>query len=610
MLDFLSSAKNNKGKIRLSFREDVEPHEILLDSLAKKREEEFGFSEKKIEVPILRKIIQGIFIFCLLIISFLLLKTFQLQVVQGEEFIKLAEKNKFIVHQIQAERGVIYDRNMEQLVFNRSTFDFVCPDEKIENLSHEQLVFLEARADQFPDCQIITNTVREYKDSQVFAHVLGYMGKITEEEFKQNQGIYLINDYLGRTGLENYYEQDLRKNPGQVKIERDALGNLFSEQVVSLPESGNSLVLWLDADLQRKAYQELEKKYKEFNAKGGAVVALDPNTGGVLSLVSLPSFDNNLFQKGSDLELLQNLLTDPKKTYPLFNRAISGRYLTGSTIKPLTAVAALEEKIISPEKQIYGSAYLEIPHRYDPSISYRFRDWTVHGWVDMRKAIAQSCNIYFYTIGGGYQDQKGLGPTRIKEYLELFGWAEKTGIDLSNEINGFIPDVEWKRNVLKEGWWDGDTYHLSIGQGYIQITPLEIAYSYLALANQGKLYQPKVVKEIINVKEIESEIVRQNFVDSKNLEIVRQGMRQAVTGVNSPQASALILNSLPVSAAAKTGTAELGNDRYHNWVTVFAPYDNPEIVLTVMLEDVKGLQAAALPIAKEILEWYFSKEEK
>jgi penicillin-binding protein 2 len=610
MLDFLSSAKNNKGKINLSFKEDVEPHEILLDSLARKREEEFGFSEKRLEVPILKKIIQGMFIFCLLLISFLLLKTFQLQVVQGEEFVKLAERNKFIVHQIQAERGVIYDRNMEQLVFNRSTFDFVCPDEKIENLSHEQLVFLEARTDQFPECQIITNTVREYKDSQIFAHVLGYMGKITEEEFKQNQDVYLINDYLGRTGLEDYYEQDLRKNPGQVKIERDALGNLFSEQVVSLPESGNSLVLWLDAGLQRKAYQELEKKYKEFNAKGGTVVALDPKTGGVLSLVSLPSFDNNLFQKGSDSELLQNILTDPKKTYPLFNRAISGRYLTGSTIKPLTAIAALEEKIINPEKQIYGSAYLEIPHRYDPSISYKFRDWTVHGWVDMRKAIAQSCNIYFYTIGGGYQDQKGLGPTKIKEYLELFGWAEKTGIDLSNEINGFIPDLEWKRNVLKEGWWDGDTYHLSIGQGYIQITPLEIAYSYLALANQGKLYQPKVVKEIIGVKEIEPEIVRQNFVDSKNIEIVRQGMRQAVTGVNSPQASALILNSLPVSAAAKTGTAELGNDRYHNWVTVFAPYDDPEIVLTVMLEDVKGLQAAALPIAREILEWYFSKEEK
>ena len=644
MLEFLSLKNNGKRKVRLFFKEDVEPHEILLDSLAKKKEEELGFSEEKLEIPVLKKIIQGTFIFCFLIILFIFGKTFQLQVVQGEDFLLLAERNKFIIRQIQAERGVIYDKNMEQLVFNRSTFSFVCQGEEIssllplslpleareaemgdeskdsssrfadarviENLSHEQLIFLEARIDEFPGCEIKTNIVREYKDGQVFSHLLGYMGKIKEEEFKLNRDFYLIDDYIGRTGLENYYEEYLRKNPGKVKIERDTLGNLFSEQVVSLPESGNSLALWLDADLQRKAYQELEKKYKEVNAKGGVIVALDPNTGGVLSLVSLPGFDNNLFQKGKDPESLQALFDDPKKTFPLFNRAISGRYLTGSTIKPLTALAALEEKIINPEKQIYGSAYIEIPHRYDPSIFYRFRDWTVHGWVDMRKAIAQSCNIYFYTIGGGYKEQKGLGPTKIKEYLELFGWAKKTGIDLSNEINGFIPDVEWKQRVLNEGWWDGDTYHLSIGQGYIQITPLEVAASYISIANQGTLYQPKVVKEIIEVKEIEPEIINQNFVDSKNIEIVRQGMRQAVTGYNSPQASAVILNSLPVSAAAKTGTAELGNDRYHNWVTVFAPYENPEIVLTVMIEDVKGLHAAALPVAKEILEWYFSKEEK
>ena len=607
MFEFLFLKSNNRKKVNFVFKEDVEPHEILLDSMAKKREEEFGFSEKKLEIPILRKIIQGMFIFCFLLICFLLSKTFQLQVVQGEEFVKLSEKNKFIIHQIQAERGVIYDRNMEQLVSNKSTFNLVCPEETILNLSHEQLIFFEVNNDQFNECEIVNNTIREYNQGEIFSHVLGYMGKITEQEFKQNQELYLINDYLGRTGLENYYEEYLRKNAGKVRIERDALGNLFSEETVILPESGKSLVLWLDADLQRKAYQELEKRYKELNAKGGTVVALDPKTGGILALVSLPSFDNNLFQKQADSEKLENLLTDSKKTYPLFNRAISGKYLTGSIIKPLTALAALEEKIINPEKQIYGSAYLEIPHRYDSSISYKFRDWTVHGWVDMKKAIAQSCNIYFYTIGGGYQDQKGLGPTKIKKYLELFGWSEKTGIDLTNEVNGFIPDPEWKKSVLKENWWDGDTYHLSIGQGYIQVTPLEIAYSYMAIANQGTLYRPKVVKEIINFKEIEPEIVRQDFIDLKNLEIVRQGMRQAVTGIDSPRASAIILNSLPVSAAAKTGTAELGNKRYHNWITVFAPYEDPEIVLTVMLENVENL-AAAVPIAKDILEWYFSKQ--
>ncbi len=602
--------KDKTRRVQLAFREDVEPHEILLDSLASKKEEELGFSEKKIEVPLLRKIIYAFFFFCFLSLLFLFVMTFRLQVIEGEVFSQKAERNKFIVHRLQAERGVIYDKNMEQLVFNKLTFDLVCQDEEknIKNLSHRELILFEAKIDQMPDCEIRTNLIREYKEGENFSHVIGYTSKIKEEEFKNFSHLYSINDYIGRTGVENYYEEYLRKNHGQLRIERDVLGNLFSEEVVSLPDSGNSLVLWLDADLQRKSKEVLENKYKELGARGGVVVAMDPNTGGILSLVSLPGFDNNLFQYGSDPNILEELLAGTKKNNPLFNRAIAGKYLTGSTIKPLTALAALEEELISPSKQIYGSAYIEIPHRYDPSITYRFRDWTVHGWVDMRKAIAQSCNIYFYMVGGGYEGQRGLGPTKIKEYLELFGWGQETGIDLPNETGGFIPDINWKREVLNEGWWDGDTYHLSIGQGYLQITPLEITVSYGMIANRGTLYRPKVVKEIIGVKELEPEIIRSDFVNRENIEIVRQGMRQAVTGQNSPQASAVILNSLPVSAAAKTGTAELGRNRYHNWVSIFAPYDDPEIVLTVMVENVEGVQAAVLPVAKEILEWYFNRD--
>lgn len=615
MLDFPSFKKFKRRTIQLAFKDDIEPHEILLDSLAEKKEKDFGFSEKKLEVPLLKKIIQGLFVFCFFIILILLFRTFHLQVVEGKSFIQLAERNKFIILQIQAERGVIYDRNLEQLVFNKSTFDLICEVEVVKNLSHQELIFFETKIDELPGCQIKSNVVREYKDSEVFSHLIGYTGKIESEEFEAAAEFYSINDYVGRSGAENYYERHLRKNPGKLRIERDVFGNVVSKEVLSLPESGQSLVLWLDADLQRKLKEELEKKYKEIGASGGLAIAMNPKTGGILSLVSLPSFDNNLFQKGADQESLQALLEDPQKLEPLFNRAISGRYLIGSTIKPLIASAGLEEKIINPEKQLYTQGFIEIPHRYDPEITYTFKDWDNHGWVDIKKAIAQSSNVYFYTIGGGYKEQKGLGPTKIKEYLELFGWNQKTGIDLPGEINGFIPDIEWKRKTFGEGWWDGDTYNLSIGQGYILTTPLEVVSAFAAIANGGTLYQPKIAKEIIDtsagsvqvLESFEPEIIRQNFINPQNLQIVREGMRQAVTGQNSPRASATILNSLPVSAAAKTGTAELGKDRYHNWVTVFAPYEDPEIVLTIMIENVKGVQAAALPVAKAVLEWHFTK---
>jgi len=631
--------------------EDIEPHEVLLDSLANKKEEEIGVRSQKLEIPLLRKILQIFFVFCFLVIAALFAKTFHLQVVEGENFLALAQENKFIIHQIRAERGVIYDKNLKQMVFNRSSFDLVCrknnlPQEEAErdkiisqvagilngnpeeikekivnsetaeiliaqNLSHKALILLETKIKELPGFEVKNSSVREYYSGPVFSQILGYTAKINSEELKGNPEFYSINDYIGRSGVENTYEDFLRKNPGQLRIERDALGNIISKEVIALPESGKSLVLWLDSDLQEKIKTELEKKYKEIGAKGAVAIAMDPKTGGILSLVSLPSFDNNLFQKGADQEELKELLADTQKIEPLFNRAIQGRYLTGSTIKPLIASAALQEEIISPEKNINCQGSIIVPHQYNPEIEFRFGDWTTHGWTDIRSAIAESCNVYFYTIGGGYGEQKGLGPTKIKEYLGFFGWTAKTGIDLPGEASGFVPDPAWKKAYFEKAedkiWVDGNTYYLSIGQQYLKITPLEVVSAFSAIANGGKLLQPQIVKEIIGMEEKEAQTINENFISPENLQIVREGMRQAVTGIGAPQASSVILNSLPVSVAAKTGTAELGNDRYHNWITVFAPYEDPEIVLTLMIENVKGVQAAVLPVAKEILEWYFTR---
>ncbi len=648
------NSQNNK-RIQFALKEDIEPHEILLDSLAKEKEKQDGFSEKKFEVPLVKKILQGFLFFYLLLISCFLVKTFQLQVLQGEELTALAKENKFIIHRIQAERGVIYDKNLKQLVFNLTSFDLICKKNKLpqeetekekvikgvsqilqndylalrediekselsqilisENLPHQELILLETKIKELPGFEIKTNSIREYYSGPSFSQIIGYTSKITAEEFKENQEFYSINDYVGRVGVEKSYEEVLRKNPGQLRIERDALENTISEEIISLPESGKSLVLWLDSDLQSKIEEELGKKLKELGTKKAAAIAMDPQTGGILSLVSFPEFDNNLFQKGGDEEALKALLIDSNE--PLFNRAISGKYLTGSTIKPLIASAALEENVISSEKKINCQGLITVPHQYDPEIEYNFRDWTSHNWTDLRKAIAESCNVYFYTIGGGYGDQEGLGPTRIKEYLQLFGWTQKTGIDLPGESKGFVPDKEWKKRVLDEGWWDGNTYYLSIGQQYLQITPLEVITAFSAIANGGKLMRPQVIQKIVDtssgelkvLEEKEPQIIRENFISSENLQVVREGMRQAVTGKNSPQASAVLLNSLPVAVAAKTGTAELGDDRYHNWITVFAPYENPEIVLTIMIENVKGVQAVVLPVARAVLNWYFTNPQ-
>lgn len=639
-------------KVKIRFKEDIEPQEILLDSLAQKKEEELGVSEKKFEVPLSKKILSGFYIIFLASILILFGKTFQLQVLEGKTLSLSAKENKSKTYFIRTTRGVIYDRFGKQIVFNQSSFDLVADkanlpvsgEEKIniikevseivskdfnelnreiessnepkilvaENLSHQNLLILEAKiaAKELQGFQIEQNSVRNYQEGSSFAHLIGYTGKINPAEYEEYQN-YSATDYIGKAGLERSYEEALRGKPGILQIENDARGNKISESVVSDSGPGNSLILWLDAELQKKIEAELSFMMAKVGSQKAAAVALDPKTGGVLALVSLPSFDNNLFSKGKDPKSIAELLNNPKE--PLFNRVISGTYPTGSTIKPFIATAALEEKLISPEKRISDPGYILVPNPWNPQNPTKFLDWQAHGWADMRKAIAVSCNVYFYTIGGGYQDQEGLGPGRIKKYLRLFGWGEKTQIDLPGEKNGFIPDPLWKKNYFSEWseqvWQDGDTYNLSIGQGFLLVTPLQVATAFVAIANNGKLLSPQVVQKIVDsnknvIEELKPRVLRENFLDPKNLQVVREGMRDGVI-----YGSSVLLNSLPVKAASKTGTAQTPKvGYYHNWVTVFAPYDDPQIVLTIIIENVKDVQAAVLPVAKGVLEWYFTRE--
>jgi penicillin-binding protein 2 len=628
-----------KKRIKFSSLDEIAPEEIFLDSLAQKKENDFF--EKKFEVPLSKNISRIFFAFIFVLISVLFINNFRFQVLERDKFLALADGNKFIIQKVRAERGIIYDRNLRQLVFNQPSFDLVAEKSNLpkieqekfkilkevsgiikkdfatlkkeieesrgaeilvsENLDYQTLLILETKIRELPGFQIKNNTVRDYLDGEIFSHVLGYKRK------------------TGRTaGLENYYDEALKEKPGEILRERDAAGNLISQKIVSLPESGKSLILTLDSQLQKKIYEELGKALESAGVKVGAAVALDPKTGEVLSLVSFPSFDNNLFSKGmstKDWELIE-------KENLLFDNAISGGHQAGSTIKPLLAVAALEEKIISPDKKIdasEGTGKIVIRSRWDPNKFQEFTDWKIHGLTDMRKAIAQSVNVYFYTIGGGYGDQDGLGPSRIKKYLELFGWGNKTQIDLPEEKGGLLPDPEWKKTYFKEKvnqiWYDGDTYNLSIGQGYLKVTPLQMAVSYLPIVNGGKLLKPKLAKGILDsnktlVEVIKPEVIREGFIKDDNLEVVRQGMRGAVTNGSCTD----WLNNLPFPTACKTGTAQTGKfdpadkkNYFNAWTVVFAPYDEPEIVLVIFVKEVKKAHPTVMPVAKSVLEWYFSR---
>ncbi|MCH7552103.1 penicillin-binding protein 2 [Patescibacteria group bacterium] len=623
--------------------DEIEVQEILLDNLTQKKEGE-EFSEQRMEVPLSSKILRILYGAFLLIIAIVMVKSFDLQVLSANEMQEAAEQNAVRNIPLAPNRGVLYDSSFLQLAFNRPSFDFVCdkfnmpstPKEKEdilknaslllgisfvelkeevqknlaprilvqENLSHEELILLESRLTEFEGCSIQENIRREYIKGSMFSHLLGYTAKISAQEFLELQG-YSVTDQIGKTGVEKAYEEFLRGNPGRIVLSRDAAGKIVGQKETISSEQGTSLVLWLNAGLQERIIESLQTVFAQTTAKRGAVVALDPSTGGILALVSLPSFDANLFAQGISQKEWNDLLNNSAN--PLFNRAISGiGYPTGSVIKPLIGVAALEEGVIKEDTNIFAPLEICVENIYT-KVDECFRDWEFHGNSNIVRAIAESVNTFFYIIGGGYEGFSGLGPIRIKEYIERFGWGETTGIDLPGEGKGILP-------VFDENWRLGDTYHLSIGQGPFAVTPLQVASAFSAIANGGDLFEPRVVKKLVDEERntleiIEPKLKREGFIDSETLKIIRKGMRQTVTAGSATG----WLNSLPVSAAAKTGTAQTGRktrdgkDYLHSWTVAFAPIENPEIVLVVIVENLLEGQIGTLPVARDALEWYFTQ---
>ena len=621
--------KSKKYRVKRAFGE-IETEEILLDS---KRLKEFPDSDReKLEKPIQEKVLRFFLIFVAVILALLFIKSFELQVIKGNYWRNLAEGNRVRSYPIEPLRGIIYDRNNTPLTTNVPKLDLaIIPtdliketeyqniiknlsaalampesaiQEKIEqnreisypiiiaeNLDKEKAIALETEFNNLSGIKIQKNSQRQYEDGAIFAHIMGYIGRVTPEEVSEKK--YFLDDYIGRTGIEGVYENQLRGTYGEELTEIDNIGKTQKVLAVKEPVPGNDLVLSIDAELQKILYQSLKSRLSGLSTSKAAAVVMDPRNGKILALVSFPSFDNNSFVKG-DSAYVARLFQD--KNQPLFNRAISGGYPSGSTIKPMIAAAALEENIINPDKTINCTGEINLYNK-SGEIYWTFGDWKTHGTVDMIKAIAESCDVYFYTLGGGYGNIQGLGIDKIKKYLELFGWGQKTGVDLPNEKAGFVPDADWKEENRGQEWFIGDTYNTSIGQGDITITPIQLVSAIATIANGGKLFQLQLLQ---NAK---PQIIRENFIKNNYLEIVRRGMRETVVS-----GTAMSLNSLPVEVAGKTGTAEIFKGRTpHAWFTAFAPYQNPEIAIVVLIENGAEEGGVSVAVARDTLNWYFSK---
>ncbi|MEK7202905.1 MAG: penicillin-binding protein 2 [Patescibacteria group bacterium] len=589
-----------------------------------------------------------VLIFFLLII---LTRVAWLQIVRGKYYHELAEGNRIRIEQIEPKRGVIYDKDRNPMVRNVADFllYFIPADlpknkqEKeniikrisqilnvlspadiknilakiksgslesyqplfiIDNIEYEKAMLLYLESDKMPGVHLSNKTKREYNLSNLsLSHILGYTGKISENELAKAGSDYSPIDYIGKTGIENFYENELKGVNGKKQIEVDALGK--EKKIINqiIGEDGHNLVLSLDINLQKKLEESITNELKKLKLNKACGIVMNPNNGEILAMVSLPSFNNNIFSKGISQKEFQEIINHPD--HPLFNRCVSGEYPPGSTIKPIIATAGLEEKIINKNTSFLSVGGLRVGEWFFP-------DWKAggHGVTNVKKALAESINTFFYYIGGGFNDFIGLGVDRIVKYAKLFGLGEQTGIDIINEAKGFLPSKEWKEAVKGERWYIGDTYHLSIGQGDISVTPLQVANYTAVFANKGSLYQPHFVSKILTgddkmISQINNKPIKNNFISKENLTIVDEGMRQTVVA-----GSARSLQTAPVACAGKTGTAQWANNKpAHAWFTGFAPYDNPQIVITILIEQGGEGSSVAVPIANDVLTWYFSQKK-
>jgi penicillin-binding protein 2 len=545
------SRKKNNGEIY--------PDEIFIDShnLPDFDTQQF---EGRIERPISRFSLHLIVLVFVLVLLTFGAKVWALQIKDGEKYSERSENNRLRHTPIFASRGVIYDRNGVELAWNT-------PNDNDEI------------------------SIRKYTDLPGLGHVLGYV----QYPSKDSAGFYYKEDFEGLDGAEKYFNSILQGENGTRLIEVDALGKIQSQNTVHPPKEGESIYLSIDSRIESQMYKSIKNIAESVGFSGGAGVMMDTQTGEIIALTSYPEYSSEAMSSKEDQQKIKEYLNSPNK--PFLDRAIDGLYTPGSIIKPYIALAALNEGVIDPKKQILSTGSISVQNQYYPELQTVFKDWKAHGLVDMRKAIAVSSDVYFYEIGGGYKDQKGLGIARIEKYMKMFGFGQKIENSFFTGASGVVPNPEWKKkNFDGEVWTLGNTYHTSIGQYGFQVSPVQIVKALGAIVNDGVLRNPSIIKGE------PGEIVESIDIPSKDFEVIKEGMRQGVIGGGTGAS----LNVPYVEIATKSGTAELGvsKDKVNSWMTGFFPYKNPRYVFAVLMEkgSVHNLIGSGA-VMREVIDW-------
>ncbi len=531
--------KHFKGNLYKDRIKDIDPDEIFLDSQNLPKFDVNQF-EGRIEKPISTSTFILFGIVCLIIFSGFFFRSYNLQVINGDSLFQRSENNRLKNTLVFANRGVILDRNNTKLAWN------IIGTNNIEF------------------------SLRKYIDLPGLSHILGYL----KYPSKDSSGFYYSEDLIGKDGVEKYYNDILSSKNGLRIIEADARGKVQSESVVRPAEDGKDLKLSIDASLQNHMHNVIADLAGKVGFTGGAGVIMNVETGEVIALTSYPEYNSQILTDGSNKNAINNYLTS--KNNPFLDRIIDGLYTPGSIVKPYMSIAALSENIINPNTKILSTGSISIPNIYDPLHPSVFKDWKAHGWVDMRHALAVSSDVYFYEIGGGYENQKGLGITLIDKYMSMFGFGNDIPAGFFTGTPGVIPDPEWKKeNFNGESWNIGDTYHTSIGQYGFQVSPIQVVRAVASIANNGKLLEPSILFGGNPDKFIKLNLNQDYF------KIVKEGMK---LGVQEGVATGLNVSYL--SLGAKTGTAELGSKKQfvNSWITGFFPYDNPKYAFAVIME--------------------------
>jgi penicillin-binding protein 2 len=512
------------------------------------------------------------------------------------------------------------------------TFAPFLPVTIARDVDPEIVALIEEERINLPGVLVEITPSRDYIHSELTSHILGYTGPIPAELYDQYDAEgYDLTDIIGLAGLEIEYEEWLRGIKGLESIEVDVTGQKIrtvSQNVEARP--GHNLRLSLDMELQQVTTEALQEEMDRVGSPQGAAVVMNPQNGEVLAMVTLPSFDNNLFVQGITPREL-SLLSEDRWT-PLVNHATAGLYPPGSVFKIIPAAGALQERTVQPETTFFDSGVLLLPNRFEPDneeLAQPFYCWlrSGHGEVNIVSGLAWSCNVYFHQIGGGYYpaNYEGLGQENMERYAEMFGLGQPTNIDLPGELGGLVPNAKWKRLNYAETWLTGDTYNMAIGQGFVLVTPLQMANAYASIANGGTLYQPRLVKEILDadgnvVKVTEPEVIGSIDLDPEFMNLVRAGLRAVVDWDSGTAHDTFDVPG--IDASGKTGTAEFCDDypacldregrvkTSHAWFASYAPTNNPEIVTMVFVYGGGEGSQVAVPVTNKILRHYFNIQDE